>query len=125
MLISDYITPVMYLDPSGEFPILAIVVIVALLFTPIGGSVAQVVTSAVSYVGMATWALGDLVFNGGNGAWADMNKSSGTHLTLMKVLFMHQVISHSIKVNPYFLKAAVVQGLSILFHLTEAIHMMC
>lgn len=74
MLISDYITPVMYLDPSGEFPILAIVVIVALLFTPIGGSVAQVVTSAVSYVGMATWALGDLVFNGGNGAWADMNR---------------------------------------------------
>jgi hypothetical protein len=35
VVISDYITPVMYLDPSGEFAILAIVVIAALLFTPI------------------------------------------------------------------------------------------
>ncbi len=73
MVTSDYITPVMYLDPSGEFAILAIALITILLFTPVGGTLAQVATSAVSYVGMAAWALGDLAFNGGNGAWEDMN----------------------------------------------------
>ncbi|MBN2877570.1 MAG: hypothetical protein JXL85_07960, partial [Bacilli bacterium] len=66
--------PVMYLDPSGESAILAIAIIAILLFTPIGGTLAQVATSAVSYVGMAAWALGDLAFNGGKGAWADMNR---------------------------------------------------
>jgi hypothetical protein len=65
--------PVMYLDPSGEIAILAIVIIAILLFTPLGGTLAQVATSAVSYVGMATWALADLAFSGGKGAWADMN----------------------------------------------------
>ncbi|MFA5179257.1 MAG: hypothetical protein WC363_03330 [Candidatus Izemoplasmatales bacterium] len=64
------ITPVMYLNPSGESAILAIAIIAILLFTPIGGTLAQAVTSAVSYAGMAAWALGDLAFNGGNGAWA-------------------------------------------------------
>ena len=74
MVASDYITPVMYLDPSGESAILAIIIVAVLLFTPVGGTLAQVATSTVSYVGMAAWALGDLVFNGGNGAWADMNR---------------------------------------------------
>lgn len=62
----------MYIDPNGEFAVLEIIAI--LLFTPVGGSLLQVVTSAVSYVGMAAWALGDLAFNGGSGAWADMNR---------------------------------------------------
>jgi len=66
--------PVMYLDPSGESAILAIAILAILLFTPVGGTLAQVATSAVSYVGMAVWALGDLAFNSGNGAWADMNR---------------------------------------------------
>jgi RHS repeat-associated protein len=66
--------PVMYLDPSGEASIFALAILVILLFTPVGGTLAQIATSAVSYVGMAVWALGDLAFNGGNGAWADMNR---------------------------------------------------
>ncbi len=66
--------PVMYLDPSGESIIFAIAITAILLFTPVGGTLAQIATSAVSYVAMAAWALGDLAFNGGNGAWADMNR---------------------------------------------------
>ncbi|MGI6392822.1 MAG: DNRLRE domain-containing protein [Candidatus Izemoplasmatales bacterium] len=65
--------PVMYLDPSGECATIVIAVIAILLFTPVGGTIAQIATSAVSYVAMAVWALGDLAFNGGSGAWADMN----------------------------------------------------
>lgn len=45
---------VMYSDPSGKFAISAFLAIAAiLLFTPIGGTVVQVVTSVVSYTGMA------------------------------------------------------------------------
>ena len=69
--------PVMCVDPSGRFAltlgaILAIGGI--LLFTPVGGVVAQAAVSVVSYIGMSVWALGDLAFNGGKGAWADMNR---------------------------------------------------
>ena len=73
MLISNYITPVMYLDPSGEFPI-GLLIIGVLLFTPVGGVVAQTAISALSYAGMSAVAVGDLIFNGGNGAWTDMNR---------------------------------------------------
>ena len=62
----------MYVDRSGKFPV--IVIIAALLFTPLGGTAAQIATSIASYVGMSIWAIGDLIFNDGNGAWDDMNK---------------------------------------------------
>ncbi len=61
----------MYVDPSGDFPWLLIAAI--LLFTPIGGTIMQVAVSLVSYTGASMWAIGDLVFNGGQGAWKDMN----------------------------------------------------
>ena len=60
----------MYVDPSGHFPWL--ILAAALLFTPVGGTALQVTTSALSYVGMSVWAVGDLIFNEGKGAWADM-----------------------------------------------------
>lgn len=64
----------MNVDPSGESAILAIAILATMLFTPFGGALAQVATSAVSYVSMAAFALGDLATNSGNGAWADMNR---------------------------------------------------
>jgi RHS repeat-associated protein len=66
--------PVMNVDPSGESAILAIAILAIMLFTPFGGALAQVATSAVSYVSMAAFALGDLATNSGNGAWANMNR---------------------------------------------------
>ena len=62
--------PVMCIDPSGHFPWLFLVAV--LLFTPVGGFVTQAAVSAISYVAMSAWALGDLIFNDGKGAWADM-----------------------------------------------------
>lgn len=43
--------PVMYADPSGHFPWLILAAAI-LLFTPVGGTVAQVATSVVSYAGI-------------------------------------------------------------------------
>ena len=43
-----------------------------MLFTPVGGTITQAAVSTIAYVAAAVWALGDLVFNGGKGAWADM-----------------------------------------------------
>lgn len=69
-----YNTPVMYSDPSGKFAISAFLAIAAiLLFTPVGGVVTQTAVSVLSYIGVAVWAVGDLTFNGGQGAWKDMN----------------------------------------------------
>ena len=62
--------PISYVDPSGHFPWLILATV--LLFTPIGGFVTQAAVSAISYVAMSAWALGDLIFNDGKGAWADM-----------------------------------------------------
>ncbi len=62
--------PVNYVDPDGHFPWL--ILAATLLFTPIGGTIGQVAASLVSYVGMSFWALGDLIFNDGDGAWKDM-----------------------------------------------------
>ena len=62
--------PISYVDPSGHFPWLILAAV--LLFTPIGGFVTQAAVSAISYVAMSAWALGDLIFNDGKGAWADM-----------------------------------------------------
>jgi len=66
--------PIMYVDPNGESAILVLIIVAVILFTPVGGTLAQVATSVLSYAAMAAWALGDLVFNEGNGAWADMNR---------------------------------------------------
>ena len=57
-------------DPSGHFPwsIWAAV----MLFTPVGGTRTQADVSTLRYVAAVDWALGDLVFNRGKGAWADM-----------------------------------------------------
>ena len=49
--------PVMYSDPKGKFPLL--ILAAALLFTPIGSSVAQVAVSTVCYAGMAVASLFD------------------------------------------------------------------
>ena len=43
-----------------------------MFFTPVGGTITQAAVSTLGYVAAAGWALGDLVFNGGKGAWADM-----------------------------------------------------
>ena len=45
--------PVNKYDPTGHFSIWALAAIVAVLFTPIGGTALQVATSVVSYAGMA------------------------------------------------------------------------
>ncbi len=63
--------PINKYDPTGHFPWLILAAAV-LLFTPVGGIVFQAATSILSYAVMSIWALGDLVFNGGKGAWSDM-----------------------------------------------------
>jgi len=68
--------PVSYVDPSGQFAKLTPVfmAIKLMLFTPVGGVVTQAAVSAGCYIGMTVWAFGDLAFNNGQGAWADMNR---------------------------------------------------
>ncbi len=51
-----YITPVNFVDPTGQAPWL---VLVALLFTPVGGTALQVATSVASYAGMAVASIWD------------------------------------------------------------------
>ena len=62
--------PVMGVDPSGHSFLLALAV---LLFTPVGGFLAQTIASTLGYLVNVGWALGDLAFNNGEGAWSDMN----------------------------------------------------
>ncbi len=63
--------PVMNVDPTGH-SFWLVLAIAALLFTPFGGALVQATVSVVSYAVMSLWAFGDLIFNGGNGAWQDM-----------------------------------------------------
>ena len=63
--------PVMNVDPTGHSFWLFLAAAV-LLFTPFGGALVQAAVSVVSYAVMSLWAFGDLIFNGGNGAWQDM-----------------------------------------------------
>lgn len=63
--------PVNRYDPTGHFAWL-IFAFAVLLFTPVGGVITQAAVSTVSYVGMSVCAVGDKLFNGGKGAWADM-----------------------------------------------------
>ena len=62
--------PINKYDPSGHFPWLILAAV--MLSTPVGGTITQAAVSTIAYVSAAVWALGDLVFNGGKGAWADM-----------------------------------------------------
>ena len=55
--------PINYINHDRHFP--WIILAALLLFTPVGGTVLQVATSAVSYVGMSVWALGDFIFDEG------------------------------------------------------------
>lgn len=59
-----------YADPSGHAPWLILAVLA--LFTPVGGVALQTAVSTVGYVVDAVWAVGDLIFNNGAGAWSDM-----------------------------------------------------
>ena len=62
--------PINKYDSTGHFPWL--IFAATMLFTPVGGTITQAAVSTLGYVAAAGWALGDLVFNGGKGAWADM-----------------------------------------------------
>ena len=62
--------PVNYCDPSGHSFLLTLAI---LLFTPIGGFLAQAMVSVAGYIFSASWALTDYVVNNGEGAWKDMN----------------------------------------------------
>lgn len=62
--------PVNKYDPTGHFPWLIFAAV--MLFTPVGGTITQATVSTLGYVAAAGWALGDLAFNGGKGAWSDM-----------------------------------------------------
>ncbi len=50
--------PINFYDPTGHFPWLILAAAI-LLFTPVGGTVAQVATSVVSYAGMAVASIFD------------------------------------------------------------------
>lgn len=89
----------MYSDPSGNFPILALLVVAAiLLFTPVGGTVAQVATSVVSYAGMAVTSIWDSDVRADMNAigWNPFNSNESTVLSSNKVSFYKGV--------PIFLK---------------------
>ena len=92
--------PIMYTDPTGEIVGWAIALIAAgiLLFTPVGGSVAQVATSVVSYAGMAAASLWDTDIRADMNAinWNPFNTNGNTVLGSNKVSFYKGV--------PVFLK---------------------
>ena len=56
-------------DMFGNSPM---TILESALFTSVGGTITQIVVSSIGYVAAAGWALGDLIFNRGKGAWADM-----------------------------------------------------
>ena len=79
--------PVMNVDPSGHFPWLILVAI--MLFTPVGGMVAQATVSTLSYVGMAVGSIfdedirNDMVAIG----WNPFNENEAATLNSNKVSF--------------------------------------
>ena len=82
--------PVMYFDRFGNFPwlILALVAVV-MLFTPVGGTVAQVATSVVSYVGMTVASIFDEDIRNDMNAfgWNPFNTDEFATLNSSKVSF--------------------------------------
>lgn len=79
--------PVNNYDPTGHFPLL--IIAVALLFTPIGGSVVQVATSTVSYIGIAiASAFDEDIRNDMNSiGWNPFNTDESATLLSSKVSF--------------------------------------
>jgi hypothetical protein len=77
----------MYCDPEGNFPLLILAVI--LLFTPVGGAVAQVAASTVSYVGMVVASIwdGDIRSDMNAIGWNPFNTDESATLNSNKVSF--------------------------------------
>ena len=61
--------PVNMADMFGNSPT---IILESALFASVGGTITQIAVSSIGYVAAAGWALGDLIFNRGKGAWADM-----------------------------------------------------
>lgn len=80
--------PVNYYDPTGHFPWLILAAAI-LLFTPIGGTVAQVAASVVSYAGMAVASIFDKdIRNDMNEiGWNPFNTDESATLNSSKVSF--------------------------------------
>ena len=82
--------PVMYFDRLGNFPWLILsLVAVVMLFTPVGGTVAQVATSVVSYVGMTVASIFDEDIRNDMNAigWNPFNTDESATLNSSKVSF--------------------------------------
>jgi len=79
--------PVMYADPEGNFPWLILAAV--LLFTPVGGTALQVVTSVVSYAGMAVASIFDEDIRNDMNAigWNPFNTEESATLNSSKVSF--------------------------------------
>ena len=85
-----YINPVMYADPSGNFAIsIFLAAMAVLLFTPVGGTALQVVTSVVSYAGMAIASIWDKDIRTDMNAigWNPFNSNENAVLGSSKVAF--------------------------------------
>ena len=80
--------PINKYDPTGHFPWLILAVAI-LLFTPLGGTVAQVVTSVVSYAGVAVASIfNEDVINDMNAiGWNPFNTDESATLNSSKVSF--------------------------------------
>ena len=63
--------PISYVDRDGHFPLLTLIGTI-FLTNIVDGLTTQITASVTGYTVMAFWALGDLIFNEGTGAWADM-----------------------------------------------------
>ena len=80
--------PVNLSDPEGHFPWLILIAAV-LLFTPVGGTITQVATSAVSYAGMAVASIFDKDIRNDMNAigWNPFNTNESATLNSSKVSF--------------------------------------
>ena len=80
--------PINKYDPTGRFPWLILVAAI-LLFTPVGGMVAQVATSIVSYAGMAVSSIFDEDIRNDMNAigWNPFNTNESATLNSSKVSF--------------------------------------
>ena len=81
--------PVMYIDPTGRFWEIALAIAALLLFTPVGGVVAQTAVSIGSYAGMAVGAIfdGDIRSDMNAIHWNPFNSDENAVLSSRKVSF--------------------------------------
>ena len=82
--------PVNYFDPTGHFLWLILAIVAAvILFTPVGGTVAQVATSLVSYAGIAIASIFDEDIRNDMNAigWNPFNIDESATLNSSKVSF--------------------------------------